>query len=156
MRTCIWESLRNHIDDGDNFYCILLSAVLLPALTAPTHRQHAPSLAPWAGLTRAAESSASGRRSSTLWSTARRAQREPGEAVTRRLAGEAGRLRAGLKCKPTCRIKGKVIQDFLYFTILPSPISCHPCLQLYMTVFGSVKSGTSFLIFPLRLKRFNQ
>lgn len=73
-------------------------------------------LSPWCGpswplglteLTVATESSASGLMSSTLWSTARRAQRDRGEAVTFRRAWEAGRLCAGLKFKPTCGIGDK-------------------------------------------------
>lgn len=68
---------------------------------------HACHLQGWQRLTREAESSASGFMSSTLWSTARRPQRDWGEAMTLRRARVAGRPLFGWKTKFTWQIGEK-------------------------------------------------
>lgn len=65
------------------------------------------------GLTDWGESSASGFISSMLWSTARRAQRDWGVAVTFRWVTEAGRLWAEEKLKFTCQENTIITANFL-------------------------------------------
>lgn len=65
------------------------------------------------GLTDWGESSASGFISSILWSTARRAQRDWGVAVTFRLVSEAGRLLAEEKLKFTYQENMIITANFL-------------------------------------------
>lgn len=70
------------------------------------------------GLTDWGESSASGFMSRTLWSTARRAQREWGVAVTFRFVSEEGRLWAEEKLKFTCKKDMIIAAIFLTIAIL--------------------------------------
>ena len=100
-KRCTWKSSKQ-LTPRYNFNRIHPTVLALSPLWGPS----------WplglTELTVAAESSASGLMSSTLWSTARRAQRDWGEVVTRRWAWEAGKLCLGLKFKPTCGIGDKV------------------------------------------------
>lgn len=108
MRKCMWENSRNckKLDNGDYFY------ILLSRGASPASCHLPPSSGPsWPRgcreLTESVDNSASGLASSTLWSTARRAHRDWGEAETLRWACETWRLRAGRKLKSTCENRRK-------------------------------------------------
>lgn len=107
----------------------------------PSHACH---LQGGQGLTRDGESSASGFASSTLWSTARRPQRDWGEAMTLRRARVDGRPLVGRKTKSTWWIgeKGQKTQllnpttcllQFLGISHLP-----HRTTLVALTVAGVV------------------
>lgn len=100
-------------------------------------------------LTDWGESLASGFSSSTLWSTAVRAHRDRGVALTVRWVSEAGRLCADGKLKFTCKehmiIEASLKRKRMLITVQPMLTCLFVCLFLFFTLFLSSHLRIIFL-----------